>query len=141
MIKIAQVQFSADFCQLEPIRQLVEKHAVEFGLAPGAVYDLTWSVTEIVTNVIQHGYHEKAGPVEIVLGSEDNDFIVQVRDEAPAFNPWAVPEPDTSLPLDKRPLGGLGLYMTRKMVDSLTHRLIETGGNEITLVMRNKNRS
>lgn len=136
MIKIAQAHFSAEYNQLEPIRKFVEQYAVNLGFASEVVYDLIWSITEIVTNVIKHGYKEKAGTVEVILCRQGKDFIMQVRDEAPIFDPKIIPQPDFSLSLDERPLGGLGLYMTNKLVDSLSHRPTENGGNEITLVKR-----
>jgi len=136
MIKIAQAQFSAEYNQLEPIRKFVEQYAVNLGFASDVVYDLIWSITEIVTNVIKHGYKEQAGTVEVILCRQGKDFIMQVRDEAPFFDPKTIPKPDLSLSLDKRPLGGLGLYMTTKLVDSLSHRPTENGGNEINLVKR-----
>ena len=137
MKKIAQVQFFAEYNQLELVRQLVERHATELGIAPEKIYDLTWSITEIVTNIIKHGYKEAAGIIEIILWQREKDFIMQILDEAPVFDPDTVPEPNLTLPLDRRPLGGLGLSMTRKMLDSISHRSRKNGGNEITLVKRN----
>jgi serine/threonine-protein kinase RsbW len=136
MIKIAQAQFPAEYHELEAIRKWVEQYALDLGLTPDVVYDLTWAITEIVTNVISHGYNELAGSVEIILWRQGKDFIMQVRDDAPVFDLNAVPEPNLALPLDKRQMGGLGLHITKKIVDSLTHRVSENGGNEITLLKR-----
>ena len=44
---------------------------------------------------------------------------VEVEDNARPFNPIQAPEPDTSLPLDAKPLGGLGLLIIRRSVDEL----------------------
>jgi serine/threonine-protein kinase RsbW len=137
MIKIAQSKYLAKYDQLEPICNFMEQHVVKLGIPSSVVYDLVWSLNEIVTNVIEHGYKGEAGIVEITLSREGSDFILQVRDEAPVFDPDTVPQPDLTLALSKRPMGGLGLYVTKKLVDSLSHRSNEKGGNEITLVKRN----
>ena len=121
MKNIARAQFSAEYNQLEPIRRFVEINAVKIRLPSDVVYDLILSVTEIITNVIKHGYKEKAGSIEVILGRQGSDFIIKIRDDATIFDPMTVPEPDLSLPLDKMPLGGLGLYMTKNLVDSLSH--------------------
>ena len=92
------------------------------------------SVTEITTNVIEHGYKEMDGEIEIELCRNGNDFIVKIRDDAPVYDLNVIPEPDLSLPLNKMPLGGLGVFMTKNLVDSYAHRATENGGNEIVLV-------
>lgn len=135
-IILAQERFPAAFEQLEPIRQLVEKCAEKFEISSLAVYDLIWSITEIATNVIEHGYKGKQGFIDVILSREDRDFIIQVRDQAPIFNLDSAPEPDLTSPLDQRPPGGLGIYITKKVMDAIFHRVTETGGNEITMIKR-----
>jgi len=133
---IAQAQFPAAYNQLEPVRQFVEHSTERYGFASDVIYSLIWSITEIVTNVVEHGFKGQGGFVEIILRQEGSDFIMQVCDEAPVFDPLAAPEPDITLPLEERPLGGLGLFVTKKMMDSFSHRVTETGGNEITMIKR-----
>lgn len=137
MIRIAQAQFPADYNQLEAIRCFVEEHACALGIAEQVICDLTWCITEIVTNVIEHGYEEKPGWVEIVLARENRDFMMQVIDQAPPFDPNTSPEPDLSLPLEQRTPGGLGVYMTKKMMDIFAYQLTENGYNQTTLVKQN----
>jgi anti-sigma regulatory factor (Ser/Thr protein kinase) len=48
-----------------------------------------------------------------------------------------VPEPDITLPLERRPVGGLGIFLSRKLMDEIRHRALPEGGNEVTLVKRN----
>lgn len=133
---IKNVVIPASYDQLESVRSLVEQTASEMGMAPDVIYDLTLAITEVVTNVIMHGYRGKPGIIEITFGRDGSDFILQVRDEAPAFDPNSISEPDITAPLDQRVPGGLGIFLTKKLVDSLTHHLLENGGNEITLVKR-----
>jgi anti-sigma regulatory factor (Ser/Thr protein kinase) len=65
-----------------------------------------------------------------------DDLAVTLRDRAPAFDPTLVPEPDVSLPLEQRPVGGLGIYLSRRLVDDMRYRARPGGGNETTLVKR-----
>jgi serine/threonine-protein kinase RsbW len=62
--------------------------------------------------------------------------VVQVRDEAPPFDPATVPSPDLSIPLEKRLFGGMGVFLMREMVDEIHHRIRPQGGNELSLVKR-----
>lgn len=133
---VSNRRYLAALDQLAPIRKQVEQHAAQAGLASDGVYAISWAVNEVVTNAILHGYRGKPGSIEIEIRKNSQDFIVQVRDDAPAFDPIAASDPDLSLPLDQRPLGGLGLYIAKRMVDGFSHRLVDSGGNETTLVMR-----
>jgi anti-sigma regulatory factor (Ser/Thr protein kinase) len=133
---IAQSQFPAVYNQLEPIRQFVEVYSGKYGFESNVIYNLIWSITEIVTNVIDHGYNGGHGMIEVILSREGSDFIMEVIDNAPVFDLNNVPEPDITLPLDKRPVGGLGLYITKKLMDTLSHHITDTGGNKITLRKR-----
>lgn len=62
--------------------------------------------------------------------------MVCCRDQAPLFDPTNAPEPDMSLPLDLRPLGGLGVFLIRQYMDEMSYRVTPQGGNELTLVKR-----
>lgn len=135
-IQFAQARFPAEFNQLEPIRQFVEQYAAGYGVASNKVYDLIWSVTEIATNSIEHGYKGQQGFIEVILSREGRDFIIQIRDQTPVFNPETAPVPDLTIPLDQRPSRGLGLYVTKKIMDTLSHRVTKNGGNEITMIKR-----
>ena len=134
METIAFKEFTASYDQLESIRAFVKENALILGISSDVCYNLVFSVTEVATNVIEHGYKEMGGGIEIELCRQGNDFIVKIKDDAPLYDLNAIPEPDLSLPLNKMPLGGLGVFMTKSLVDSYAHRSIENGGNEIVLV-------
>jgi len=58
-----------------------------------------------------------------------------IEDDAGPFNPLDAPAVDTSLPLEQKPLGGLGILLIRKSVDELEYR---RSGNRNVLVMKNR---
>jgi serine/threonine-protein kinase RsbW len=61
-------------------------------------------------------------------------LVVCLRDHAPPFDPRSVLPPDPSLPLEVRPLGGMGVHLMKQLVDRVIHRVPPQGGNELTLV-------
>ena len=61
---------------------------------------------------------------------------MRLLDETPLFDPTAVPPPDINLPLEERPLGGLGVHMMRQLTDVLLYRVTEDGQNELIFVKR-----
>jgi serine/threonine-protein kinase RsbW len=98
--------------------------------------DLVLAVNEAVTNSLLHGYNEQPGMVALSVEIIPPDLYVRLRDNAPPFDPTSVPPPDITLPLEDRPLGGLGVHMMRQLSDELSYRLTETGENELTFIKR-----
>ena len=97
---------------------------------------LNLALEEILVNVIAHGYQGSADHQIIVrLALDDGEVRAEVEDDARPFNPLEAPEPDLSKPLEERPIGGLGIHLTRKMMDGLVYR---RQGDKNLLVMRKK---
>jgi serine/threonine-protein kinase RsbW len=105
-------------------------------LASRLVEDLVCAVDEAVTNVIVHGYQGASGPVEIEVGGDGETLEVRIADRARPFDPTTAPEPDLNLPLERRPLGKMGVHLMREFADELQYAPRRGGGNEVTLVKR-----
>jgi serine/threonine-protein kinase RsbW len=80
---------------------------------------------EVITNQLRHGnFHARKKQVEFSIDHHQNsDALVMIfKDNAEAFNPLDLPEPDLTLDLDERALGGLGVFMIKKYALSLDYR-------------------
>jgi serine/threonine-protein kinase RsbW len=96
------------------------------------------AVDESVTNIIKHGYGGRDGVVEVEVGRIGSLLVVRLRDNAPPFDPTRVPNPDLDVPLERRPLGGMGVYLTRELTDEVRYLSTPRWHNELTLVKRNQ---
>ncbi|NJN44750.1 MAG: ATP-binding protein, partial [Anaerolineae bacterium] len=117
----------------------VDRELTTAGIDPECVYDLVYSVNEIVTNILVHGYgkeQNESGPVEIELIQNTVSIQMVIRDRASIFDPNEAPVPDISLPLEYRKPGGLGVYLVKEYVNQILHRPLESGGNEVVLVKK-----
>ncbi len=66
----------------------------------------------------------------------DNGVVALcLEDDGLAFDPLAAPMPDTDAALEDRPIGGLGIYLLREMMDELEYVQVE-GRNRLTLRKR-----
>jgi len=91
-------------------------------------------IEELITNCIKYGYDDAdEHSIEIVLKLSANELVLTVSDDGHPFNPLAVPEPDTTLPVEDRPIGGLGIHLLRKMSD---HMEYERQGTQNRLIVR-----
>ena len=129
---------SAEPGELSRVRRFVETHARQLGADPTTIADMVQAVDESVTNIIKHGYGGEDGIVEVEVGRTGSRLVVRLRDNAPPFDPTGLPAPDLDVPLDRRPLGGMGVYLTRELTDEVHHRSAPGWHNELTLVKRNQ---
>ena len=101
--------------------------------APAAAYLATLALEELVTNSIKYGYDDQAEhviQVEVELGPDCMTMVVE--DDGHPFNPLEQMEPDTNLPIEERPIGGLGLHLLRKLSDRMEY-VWKNGRNRVTL--------
>jgi len=75
------------------------------------------------------GEHE----ISIRLAPAADALEIEVADEARAFNPLELPEADTSSALEERAVGGLGIHLVRRLMDTLEY---QRAGGKNTLVLR-----
>jgi serine/threonine-protein kinase RsbW len=136
MSNVVSLRVAADVKELAAIRAFVEQRASALGVDASAIYDLVLAVNEVATNIVVHGYRSQPGTIEIELWQRGDAIEIRLRDQARLFDPTCVPKPDLTLPLHKRPLGGMGVHVTRQIMDTMHYRVTPEGGNELTLVKR-----
>ncbi len=90
---------------------------------PAASRDkLMMALDEALTNVVMYAYCEDhPGTVGIHIFRNNNTITAEVLDHGKAFDPTMHPVPDTTLPIDQRPIGGLGIHLMRKLLTDLRY--------------------
>jgi serine/threonine-protein kinase RsbW len=108
---------------LGSIAEYVMAAAASAGLEKRASYRLRLAVDEIATNIIVHGYAnaEHQGMLEIRADIDDKALTIVIDDTGVTYDPRQAPTPDINLPLDQRPIGGLGVYLAMRNVDEFVY--------------------
>jgi len=132
----AVVSFPATVENLEKMRRYIAETGKSLCAGDDCLECLVHAVDEATSNIILHGYKGRPGEIEIELSREGDNLVVRMRDQAPHFNPTNYPMPDLTLPLRKRPVGGLGIYFIRHFTDDVRYRVTSQGDNELTLVKK-----
>ena len=88
---------------------------------------------EICSNIVKHS---GASGFEIYIGIDDEPPGMKMTflDDGVAYDPLAHVSPDITLPAEKRPIGGLGIMMVKKMATSLSYRRVRNH-NSLTVVL------
>ena len=132
----AVLRIPAERKRLADIREFIAAQARSFNLSPQKTDDLVQAIDELVTNIIVHGYKDGPGEIEIICSKQTDAIRVSLRDRAPIFDSTQAAEPNLHLPLEQRPLGGLGLHLVRQCVDRFEHHSRAGGGNELIIEIR-----
>jgi len=127
--------FQASYKYLEDMRQFAAQAAKDAGMDDAEVYAVKLAVDEACTNIIEHAYGvENEGEIECTCDAEDDRLTFILRDHGKPFDPSSVTEPDLSSGLEKRPLGGLGVYLMRQLMDEVRFESRGEAGNLLTMV-------
>jgi anti-sigma regulatory factor (Ser/Thr protein kinase) len=115
---------------------LLETFAREHHLPRPVLQAADLALEEHLTNVMSYGY-TGAGRREILVRLEVKDgwLLVEVSDDGKEFNPLEQPPVDLSLPLEQRPIGGLGVHLMRQCMDDLAYERV-AGRNVLRMKKR-----
>lgn len=130
------LRFCADIRDVTSIREFVVRASRDLDVDEKIIPDLELVADELCSNVLNHGYDGLGGWIEITIKPVDRGVQLTVRDWGQSFDPMSVPLPDVEAPLEERTLGGLGLFLVRKLMDEVQFETCGTNGNMITVLKR-----
>jgi serine/threonine-protein kinase RsbW len=117
---------------------LLEDYGRKNKIPPEIMNTFILAVDEIVTNVISYGYEDMDEHI-IILDLQKNSKVltIVIQDDARRFNPLELPEADTSKSVEERKIGGLGILLVRKLMDSVEYEY-KSGKNFLKIKKRIK---
>ena len=98
----------------------VHNEVEELPLPPRTMFNTNLVLDELLTNIIRYGLpvdEENHIHVRLELHQEHLDILIE--DDGIEFNPLQAPEPDLDMPLEQRPIGGLGIFIVRKLASHM----------------------
>ena len=128
--------FSTTFEILDELRTFVGDQAREAGFSSKDIYSIQLAADEAASNVIEHAYDGRPGGMfDISCRFQKGRLIITLLDHGKPFDPSKVEAPDLKADLLDRKIGGLGIYLMRKLMDEV-HYETTKAGNLLTLVKR-----
>lgn len=130
--------------RLAEIRGFLTTALTELGLSP-AVDACVLAVDEVCANLVEHADAGTfPGPTRVTVCRSDGDAIIVVEDRGRPFDPADAPAPDLSADWEDRPVGGLGWFLVKQMVDDISYESTPVADgllNRLTLIKRGAARS
>lgn len=137
MLRASKVKFRvpASTEHLAMVRERVRKCVEQAGVPGKIASQVVLASDEAVTNVIRHSFNnDGVSELEVEISVGEGKIRLVVRDEAPPFDPTQMPDPDMEEHVKAGKKGGLGIYLMRKIMDEMSHRVLNGGINELVLV-------
>lgn len=126
---------TSELDKLAAIASFIKQATTNMGMDEDGTYAMELAVDEACTNVMDYAYQGQGGhPVTIECRDEGGNCIVVIRDRGRPFDPTGIPSPDLCAPVSRRKVGGLGIYIMRKLMDDVRFHFDPATGNELVLV-------
>lgn len=115
------------------LTEALEIFAEQEGWNDATVMQINLVLEELLVNVIDNGYADgRYGTIDIQIHSDAQTITICMSDDGDAFDPFVMADPDLSLAVEDRPIGGLGIYLVRSYMDGYAYCYSQQH-NQVTL--------
>ena len=129
-----RIDFPRRMDSLKPMKDFVTKQCNLLGVSESVSHRLALALEELAVNAIKYDdQSERPLSVELIQGSDEVRLIF-LEYGAP-FNPLEQPPPDIKAGLKERPIGGLGIFLVRRLADHVEYER-QDGNNIVILTMK-----
>lgn len=133
------VRFAAKFEFLDEIREFVGGVARQGGFSDKDVYNIQLATDEAASNMIEHSYENiPDGVIDLSCGVDGDQIRIVLIDYGEPFDPSAIPLPDLKADLSDRKIGGLGIFLMRKLMDEVHYEPKPDKSNVLTMIKRKR---
>lgn len=127
--------FTASIENIPQMVAFVAENAAAVGVHPRRVMHLELATEEAVTNICSYAYEVPPGQVSIRVSRADDAVRVEFIDNGVPFDPLAADAPDLQADLENREVGGLGIFLIRRLLDEV-HYHRRDNKNILSLVIK-----
>lgn len=131
----AERLFPAKVDALPEVTAFVEEALEKAECSPKAEMQIAVAVEELFVNIANYAYPDGDGSMKLKICTDDEAVTLRFMDSGIAFNPLQEEEPDVTADVESRKIGGLGIYMVKKTMDSVQY---ERKDNENILTVTKK---
>lgn len=134
------LEYTANFEYLDEIREFVGTIARKGGFSDKDVYNIQLATDEAASNIIEHAYEGVSdGILELSCGMVGESIKIVLIDHGEPYDPDSIPMPDLKADLSERKIGGLGIFLMRKLMDEVHYESHpEKNSNILTMIKRKR---
>ena len=132
--KISELSIEATIENLEKVEEFIDENLDKCNFSTKRMNQIKISVEEIYVNIAHYAYSPNTGMAKISVDINQDDKYMEIVfiDQGKPYNTLENKDPDVKLKLSERQMGGLGIYMTKKLMDDISYEYSH-GKNILTL--------
>lgn len=137
------LSIEAKITNLDKVTDFVRAELEETGFSSEQIIKSCLAVEEIFVNIAHYAYGKLdpmgniisdsgTGQAKIIIETDDSRVTLTFIDEGREYNPLGKEDPDITIPAKDRKVGGLGIFMVKKIMDEMCYRY-EDGKNILSI--------
>ena len=129
-----ELKLTASIANIPQVTGFVEGELEALGCPMKTQMQIDVAVDEVFTNIASYAYGPGQGDATVRFEADKEKGMVSITfmDTGHPFNPLKQKDPDVTAPADKRPIGGLGIFLVKKTMDQVEYKY-EDGMNKLTI--------
>lgn len=133
--KMFELTVAAEIDRLHDVLAFVDDLLEAHDCPMKAQMQIDVALEELFVNIAHYAYPDSAGEAVIRVGFTAEAVQITLIDSGIPYDPLAKPDPDITLGAQDRPIGGLGIFMTKKLMDDISYQYSD-GNNKLTIKKR-----
>lgn len=135
-IKTKSLQLLNEVTKLEEITTFLDVLADEWELQPALVMSLNLVLEEAFTNIVFYAWDDNDQHLIDLDFEKNGDMLkISISDEGRKYDPTEKAEPDFGTPVEQRSIGGLGIFLIKKIMDNVEYQSV----NDRNILVMTKN--
>lgn len=130
--KSYELTILADVEKLRDVLAFVDNILEKHGCPMKVQMQIDVALEELFVNIAHYAYPDKDGSAKICVSVSSEYAEITLIDSGIPYDPLSKPDPDITLDAQERPIGGLGIFMTKKLMDDISYEYRD-GRNVLTL--------
>jgi anti-sigma regulatory factor (Ser/Thr protein kinase) len=136
---LSKKRYPARLEYLQQFMEAISHCAKEQGFNQKRISEIELAAEEVLVNIFNYAYQGNEGDVEVICKLDPQDrLIIEMLDSGVPFDMLSLGEPDTTADISERKVGGLGMFLIRKLMDDVQYR--REGTKNVLSLIVNKNK-
>jgi len=120
---------------LAKIRNFIKKQSADVGFDEETSNKIVLATDEACTNIIKHAYkYSKSGKINVNVSFNNKKLRISITDVGTHFNSKSIQEPDLKIYYEEKRVGGLGMFLMKKLMDEVIYSQPNSKRNKVTLI-------
>ncbi len=135
-----ELRIKAIIKNLHRVLEFIDAILIKEKCSPDLISQMDIAVEEIFVNVSSYAYSPKDGEITIRVEilRDTNEIQVTFKDDGVPFDPLKHQDPNVDIPIEDRPIGGLGVYMVKMSMDKVEYEY-KDGSNVLSITKNIEN--